>query len=206
MRPEEVSAVGELAGDAVAGLTSHIRDMHSGIAERVFSAVGAAAEPVRVAHDGIAGGVYEGARLLTGGLIRAAGRAISVTRPDDAPSIERSARGRIALGALNRAFGDGLHARGNELALRMTLRRDGRDLVITHEGLADVFPGATPRLAVFVHGLCETDDAWRLGADRHVPYGPRLHAELGYSPLYLRYNTGRHVSENGRQLGRCSSR
>jgi pimeloyl-ACP methyl ester carboxylesterase len=33
-----------------------------------------------------------------------------------------------------------------------------------------------------------------------VPYGVRLQAELGYTPLYLRYNTGRHVSENGREL------
>ena len=51
-----------------------------------------------------------------------------------------------------------------------------------------------------MHGLCETDDAWKLGADRHAPYGARLQAELGYTPLYLRYNTGRHISENGREL------
>ena len=40
----------------------------------------------------------------------------------------------------------------------------------------------------------------KLGADRHPPYGARLRAELGYTPLYVRYNTGRHVSENGREL------
>jgi len=27
-----------------------------------------------------------------------------------------------------------------------------------------------------------------------------LQAELGYTPLYIRYNTGRHISENGREL------
>ena len=35
---------------------------------------------------------------------------------------------------------------------------------------------------------------------RHVPYGHRMEIELGYSPLYVRYNTGRHISENGRDL------
>jgi pimeloyl-ACP methyl ester carboxylesterase len=59
---------------------------------------------------------------------------------------------------------------------------------------------------VFVHGLCETDEAWRLGAQRHVPYGARLQSELGYTPLYVRYNTGRHISENGRELTRLLDR
>jgi pimeloyl-ACP methyl ester carboxylesterase len=53
---------------------------------------------------------------------------------------------------------------------------------------------------VFVHGLCETDEAWKLGAGRHVPYGHRMEIELGYTPVYLRYNTGLHISENGRAL------
>jgi pimeloyl-ACP methyl ester carboxylesterase len=33
-------------------------------------------------------------------------------------------------------------------------------------------------------------------------YGERLAADLGHSPLYLRYNTGLHISENGRALAR----
>ena len=56
---------------------------------------------------------------------------------------------------------------------------------------------------MFVHGLCETDEAWNgipARPARHVPYGHRMEIELGYSPLYLRYNTGRHVSENGREF------
>jgi pimeloyl-ACP methyl ester carboxylesterase len=31
-------------------------------------------------------------------------------------------------------------------------------------------------------------------------FGKRLAAEAGFTPVYLRYNTGRHVSENGREL------
>jgi pimeloyl-ACP methyl ester carboxylesterase len=82
----------------------------------------------------------------------------------------------------------------------MTLRSRHRDLALNRESLAGAFPVASPRLAIFAHGLCETDDAWRLGAARHVPYGDRLESELGYAPLYLRYNSGLHISENGRRF------
>ena len=61
-------------------------------------------------------------------------------------------------------------------------------------------PDARPRLAVFLHGLCETDDAWRLRATGHRPYGDRLESELGYTSLYVRYNSGLHISANGRRL------
>jgi pimeloyl-ACP methyl ester carboxylesterase len=60
------------------------------------------------------------------------------------------------------------------------------------------FPRATPRLVVFVHGLMETEHAWRLGG--RASYGDRLARELGVTPVELRYNTGRHISENGRSL------
>ena len=53
----------------------------------------------------------------------------------------------------------------------------------------------TPRLAVFVHGLFETEHAWRYGGGPR--YGDRL---PGWTPVYVRYNSGRHISENGRTL------
>jgi pimeloyl-ACP methyl ester carboxylesterase len=86
--------------------------------------------------------------------------------------------------------------------VRMSLRNLARDVELTPTALETAFPNATPRLAVFLHGLCETDDAWRIHSDRHVPYGFRLQAELGYTPLFVRYNSGLHVSENGRELAR----
>src|SRR5436309_2177677 len=32
------------------------------------------------------------------------------------------------------------------------------------------------------------------------PFGSRLREDLGYTPIYVRYNTGLHVSDNGRRL------
>jgi hypothetical protein len=202
LRPEEIRAFGDLAGDAAAGTAGLIRDLHENIAERVWTAVGPAALPAKTTHDRVAQTAYSGARGIARGIVRAGAVAASVARPADAPSIERTVLGRAVVGALNGVYGDGFARQGNQLALAMTVRRSGHDVDVAGAGLRDAFPDATPRLAVFVHGLCETDDAWDLGSDRHLPYGVRLQAELGYTPLYIRYNTGRHISENGRELAR----
>jgi len=60
--------------------------------------------------------------------------------------------------------------------------------------MAHAFGDATPKVAVFVHGLCENDESWG------VRYGDGLRDDLGYTPVYVRYNTGLRVSDNGRRL------
>jgi pimeloyl-ACP methyl ester carboxylesterase len=70
--------------------------------------------------------------------------------------------------------------------------------VTDSDGLASAYPDATSRLVVFVHGLCETEAAWHIGS--RPGYGYRLREQLGYTPVDVRYNTGLHVSDNGRRL------
>jgi pimeloyl-ACP methyl ester carboxylesterase len=187
MRRDELNALGDLAGIAAAGIADQIRDTHGGIAARVFGRLGPSATPVRAIHNRVAAAAYAGAAGLTGAVVRGGARAVSMTRPEEAPSMQDSPSGRLLAGALNGAWGDALDRRGSPLTTPMTIRRHGANLEAT-------------RIAIFVHGLCETDDAWRLGAARHVPYGDRLEAELGYASLYVRYNSGLHISDNGRRL------
>jgi pimeloyl-ACP methyl ester carboxylesterase len=200
MRPDEVRALGDLAGEAAAGVAGQVREVHQGVARRVFRSLGPGAAPVQTVHDRVAAGAYTGAHRLTGALVRGGARVYSVTRSSDEPAMDQSLQGRLALGALNGAWGDLLQQRQSPLETQMALRCRGRDLRLDAESLARAFPVPSSRLAIFAHGLCETDDAWRLGADRRRPYGARLESELGYSSLYLRYNSGLHISENGRRL------
>ncbi|HTX46275.1 MAG TPA: hypothetical protein VMD48_08360 [Solirubrobacteraceae bacterium] len=200
MRSEEIVAVGSLAGDAAGGLATRIHDMHHGIAERVFESIGPAAEPVRLIHDGVSKGIYAAVSAGTNALVRAGAVTFSVVTPPEAPSVTDSRGGRLAIGALNGAFGDLLERRRNALQVRMTFRHGDRDLALTPEGLAAALPRAKPRVALFLHGLCESDAAWKLRDSRYVPYGFRLETEAGYTSLYLNYNSGRHISENGREL------
>jgi pimeloyl-ACP methyl ester carboxylesterase len=55
--------------------------------------------------------------------------------------------------------------------------------------------GDGARLAVFIHGLFETEHAWSYGGGPR--YGDRL---PGWTPGYVRYNTGRSIADNGREL------
>jgi pimeloyl-ACP methyl ester carboxylesterase len=157
---------------------------------------------VRLVHDGIAHGVYAGLRAAFGSAVRAGARAISLTRPPEAPALERATAGRVALGALNGAFGDRLERKHSPLAVAMTVRRGGEAVALDAAAVRAAFPDATGRLVVFLHGLCETEEAWTFWSPGEVPYGPRLRVELGYTPVYIRYNSGRHISDNGQELAR----
>jgi hypothetical protein len=200
VRQEELVAGGDLAAVGASGLARHIHQLHSGISERVFGAIGASAAPVREVHDGIAEAAYGAVGALTGSAIRAGARAAALLQDDDAPSLQRSPRGRLVVGALNGAFGDTLERRENALASSMAVIVGGSRVALDAGALGAAFPAATPRVALFLHGLCETEDVWALHGDRVAPYGRRLAAELGYTPVYLRYNSGRHISANGRSL------
>jgi hypothetical protein len=58
MRGRDIEAVGELAGEASNVVTTLVRDMHAGIAGRVFGGIGPSSKPTQVIHDGIARTVY----------------------------------------------------------------------------------------------------------------------------------------------------
>jgi pimeloyl-ACP methyl ester carboxylesterase len=197
MRGAEVKAVGELAGQAISGTGSLVRDVHAAVARRAFDAAGPSSATARAIHDGVSAAVYGGVRAALGALPRGAGTALALRAPADAPSLADSPRGALALAVLNGYAGDALAARRSELALEMTLRHRGADV----DPDAPAVPDAARRVAIFVHGLGETDAAWRRRATADQPgYGELLRRELGHTPLHLRYNTGRHISDNGRAL------
>jgi len=206
MQREEVTAIGDLAAEALAGIAGQVHEIHGGIASRVWAAAGPAATPARIVHDQVASGIYGAVGTSLRTVVRAGARALSLTASPQAASLQGSTGARIAIGVLNGALGDTLERQDNGLALRMTLRRAGHDVDPDAATLRAAFPDATSKLVVFVHGMFETDDAWRLAEKRRPPYGVRLSSELGYTPLYVRYNTGRPVAENGRDLAALLAR
>ena len=101
--------------------------------------------------------------------------------------------------ALNGVLGDYLTASNNPLAIDMRLRRHGIALPNERDALASAIPNATSKLLVLLHGLCMNDLQWnRKGQD----HGASLARDLGYTPVYLHYNSGLHISANGRAFAR----
>jgi pimeloyl-ACP methyl ester carboxylesterase len=110
-------------------------------------------------------------------------------------SVLESATGHYATGLAHGMFGAQLPAASRSSA-EMTVRCERRPVSLDHRSLADAFPGAAGRLVVFLHGLVETERCWFRGAD----FGARLADDLSTTSVYVRYNSGRHVSENGGDL------
>jgi alpha-beta hydrolase superfamily lysophospholipase len=204
-RGEEIRAAGGAAGDALAAVVGTVRDVHRAVAGRVFAALGPVAVPVRILHDTISGGVYatvHGAHAL---LPRAVSAVAAGGAAPGQPSLSASAPGSLVLAGINGLWGDTLRGRHPSLALEMTVRAGGTDTPVTAQAVAAAYPRAGPRIALFVHGLCETEQFWALSSRRyhgtgHTSHGSRLARDLGYTPVYLRYNTGLRVSDNGARL------
>lgn len=215
-----------LIHDAVDRTTELVDEGHESTSRSVMRVAGALpplAEPAQ-AVDGVR-------RVTTRGVlasIRAVNRLVEAVTdvgldvaeralPPPAPSavpmrsdVMRSARwvGDAALGLVNGAIGDHLGARDNGLDLGMSFRHG--DAYLAPEAPLEL-PGATSSIALFVHGLGTTEWSWCLESEAYhgepgASFGTLLARDLGYTPIYLRYNTGLHVSENGRRLARQLAR
>src|SRR5215210_875982 len=203
MRKSEIRSLSEIAAGSLAQPGVTAREVHTAVAGRVFKMLGPLGAPVRIVHDGVSTASYRAVSTALRAPVRAGGHAISRRARPGSTALADSTPGDLALGVLNGIAGDRLARDHPDLALGLTIRRRGREIALEPETLADAYPDATPRLAVFIHGLCGTEDTWRLGSRGTNPsptYGARLREELGITPVYVRYNTGLRVSENGRRL------
>jgi pimeloyl-ACP methyl ester carboxylesterase len=128
--------------------------------------------------------VYRMIRRVTG----LVGTCIDTLVAPLAPLLGESAPGpqrEAVLAALNGVIGDRLEATHNPLAIAMSLRPP----------LEQLHPGGT--LLVLVHGSCMSDLHWTRNGHDH---GGALAQDLGWTPVYVQYNSGRHVFANGKDL------
>jgi pimeloyl-ACP methyl ester carboxylesterase len=179
-----------LAIEATLGLTDLVEAMHKNIAR----IPGISGPPEQHRTTGVTGWVYRSIRTITGlvgGGIDAGLSQLSPLLGEGRPSFEREA----VLAALNGVLGDYMAATRNPLAISMRLRREGRPLELTTQAMTESIPALTGKVLVMVHGLCMSDLQWnRQGHD----HGALLARERGYTPVYLYYNSGLHISTNGR--------
>lgn len=180
-----------LAFEAVRQVTQIVESMHATIAAPSSLFATHAKDRTR----GIPSLVYGSTRLITdvsrtmldGALRLLPDRPLPASRTDAASS------------ALNGVLGDHLTQTGNPLAIEMRLRSEGQPLSLEREALAVAFSEttsqATSKILVVVHGLCMSDRQMRRNDQDH---GAALAHEFGFTPIYLHYNSGRHISLNGR--------
>ncbi len=181
---DHVRGLVRLGVDATVGITNAAEHLHGAILSRM-PLLKAGAEG-RTA--GLTGFAYRTVRRST----RWIGEALDLglaSWPASDPDGDAVLRGETLRAVLNGVWGDHLAENGNPLAIPMQFRLGGRPLT-------GPVPGAGPRVAVLLHGLCMNDLQWHRRGHDHG----RLLASLGWTPVYLHYNTGRHISLNGQEL------
>jgi len=185
----DLRGVMRLAVDATVGVTDLVEKMHHTIQ--------LAHPPVGVSRagqtSGLTGLVYRsirGTTRLLGQGLDAGMAPLTALLPDKASNATRDAM----VSAINGVYGDHLAETGNPLAARMSLRYNG--VRLDHEQ-PDSIGDAGDKILLFVHGLCLNDGHWTRDGVNH---GEALALDLGYTPLYLRYNTGLSIAANGREL------
>lgn len=206
MRSDEMRDAGALAGTALGELAEMARDVHKALAGRLFGLAGKRAAPIQLMHDGIAAVTYTSVRAGAKVLPVAAGMVAGALQDPAAESVHDVPRGRFVLGAINGFWGDRIAEKQPALASQMRMRLHNAPMRRVAANVAhDADESVTGRIVVFAHGLCETDLCWSFSAekrwgDRTATYGSMLRDHDGWTPVYLNFNAGLHISANGREF------
>ncbi len=193
LRASDLRGVARLATQATTGISRVAEGVH----QSVLGTMGLPGGPEPGRARGLTGLVYQSIRgvtqLVDAGLQAGLARLepfFSQSVPSTVVQWEREA----VIAALNGVMGDRLARDNNPLCTRMGFYQHGLPLDVAALATSGA---ATGKLLVLVHGLCMNDLQWLRDGHDH---GAHLAQALGYTPVYLRYNTGLHTSANGAEL------
>ena len=189
VRLSDVRGYGRLGVEAATGVAAIVERIHT----TVLNTPGPFGVAARALTGDVTAFVYRAVR--SGMQLTGAGIDVALKIFEGETPAESSPGRDMALAALNGVIGDHLAATQNPLALPMRLRHDGRALPDDAEALAAALPHASAKILVLAHGLCMTDLQWTRRKHNH---GVELAGRFGMTPLFLFYNSGQHISVNGR--------
>lgn len=109
---------------------------------------------------------------------------------------ESSSKREAMISALNGVIGDQLAQNRSSLAISMRILLKGKPIT-THSSITDELEKHKKKVVLLIHGACMNDQQWLRKGHNH---GDAIGRELGYLPLFLQYNSGLHISENGKHL------
>ena len=204
LRSTDLRGLAKLATQATVNVTK----MAEGVTQSVWSTLGAPSgkdkDQTRDTTRGITGLVYKTIQSVTQLVGKGTESLLTSLQPLldkidlDSNAPQESAPREAVLAALNGVMGDRLVESDNPLATPMTLRF--KNEVLNWEAMPDKAL-LTGKVLIVVHGLCMNDLQWTV---QHVGasfnHAETLAAKLGYTPVYVRYNTGLHTSQNGQTL------
>jgi hypothetical protein len=196
LRPSDLKGVAQLVTQATVSVASIAEGVH----QSVWSTMGVKSKTPQQT-SGLTGLIYKSVRGVTQLVGKSVVVALDALQPlleSTLPTSEETPQRQAVLAALNGVMGDRLAASKNSLATRMTLRYRGEAIDASRMPQKSE---VTSKVLLLIHGLCMNDLQWQgLHDGQVVDHGAALALACGYTPVYLRYNSGLHISQNGREL------
>ncbi|MGH1347559.1 MAG: esterase/lipase family protein [Nannocystales bacterium] len=190
---DDLRGAGRLAVEATRGVTALVEAMHRTIGSGPAVLGKPLAGPVEVGTAAVYGAI-RGVSGVVGAGIDAALAGVGPLLGESTPGPAREA----LLSGLCGVLGDYLEDTGNPLALSMLLRRGGVALPVSDlKAMAEAVPDASSSILLTVHGSCMNDRQWRYKEHDHAD---ALQEALGWTRVDAVYNSGLHISTNGRTL------
>ena len=193
----DMRGLAQLAVQATSGVTRVVEGVH----QSVLSTVGVAGARAEGKTRGITGLVYRSIHAVT----RVVGTGLDTTLGGLESLLDLgedgkagSAQRQTAMAILNGVMGDRLVAGNNSFAIPMTFRY--RDEALDWSSMP-AMPEASGKVLLLIHGLCMNDLQRHAAQKDQMPdHGTALASALGYTPVYLHYNSGLHIAQSGREL------
>lgn len=190
----DLQGLSRLITDATIGITDLVEAMH----KRVVHPPLLPSTPIQHLITKIAGFTYKNIRWSTrfigSGTDKALGALTSVFGEIEATDDREAIRS-----VLNGVIGDYLEKNENPLTINMQFRHQAKAISLDSKSLEKVYPTINGKILLMVHGSCMNDIQWTRKEHNH---GTALAKELHKTPIFLHYNSGRHISTNGQAFNK----
>ncbi len=101
---------------------------------------------------------------------------------------------------LNGVFGDSFEDNKYNLGIKMSFYFQGKPIKTTKSSLSKIALPHSDKICILVHGSCGSEKGWNFKKHDATSYGSLLQQDFGYVPFFVRYNSGLHISTNGKHL------
>ena len=193
-RGSELQGLTRLITDATIGITDLVEAMHNRVVHLPFLP----STPIQHLITSIAGVTYKNIKRSTqfigGSLDKVVGQLTYILGEIKTTDEKEAIRS-----ALNGVIGDYLEEKDNPLKITMQFRYQSNAISLDSKSIEKAYPTINGKILLMVHGSCMNDIQWTQEEHNH---GVGLAKELNKTLIYLHYNSGRHISSNGKSFNK----
>lgn len=191
-KDSKLQGITHLIVDATIGVTDLVEDMHKQIVHPSFLPSTRIQKLITI----IAGITYKNIRWSTLFIGKNLHKILEQLTPA-IDKIKASDKKEIILSVLNGIIGDYLEEKENPLKIEMQFRYQSKSFLLDPKTIKATYPNVNGKILLMLHGSCMNDIQWTRKKHNH---GKTIAKELNKTPIYLNYNSGRHISTNGKNL------